>query len=74
MIVVTFPDKEMERRAVGFLLPRCSGKSWDTGEMAIPAWVLPELAIKGIQFTVSGPARYKLLTPLGDKGPVIQPK
>jgi len=72
MIVVTFPDQEMEGRAIEFLIGRCSGKSWDTGEMAIPHWILPELAVKGIKFSVWGPARYELLTPLGDKGPVLQ--
>jgi hypothetical protein len=70
-VIVTFPDKKMHNRALGFLIARCSGKSWATGEMAIPAWVLPELAVKGIKFSVLGPARYEHLTPLCNKGPLV---
>jgi hypothetical protein len=61
----------MHDRALDFLIGRCSGKSWATGEMAIPSLVLPELAMKGIQFSVLGPARYEHLTPLSNKGPLV---
>jgi len=32
MVVVTFPDKETQRKAVGFLLGRFSGKVLKSGE------------------------------------------
>jgi hypothetical protein len=70
-VIVTFPNEEMHDRARSYLVPRCSGKSWATGEMAIPAWILPELAEKGIAFSVLGRASYEHLTPLCNKGPLV---
>jgi hypothetical protein len=57
-ILIKFPDEETERRALGKLIPRFSGKSWVTGEMAVPAPALSYLAEQGIQFSVIGPAPY----------------
>ena len=47
-ILIKFPDAETERRALGKLIPRFSGKSWDTGETAVPAPALSFLAEQGI--------------------------
>ena len=63
-ILIKFPDSETERRALGKLIPRFSGKSWTTGETAVPAQALGFLAEQGIQFTVIGPAPYEYVTPL----------
>ena len=65
-ILVKFPDPETERRALGKLIPRFSGKSWVTGETALPARALSFLAEQGIPFTVIGPAPYEYVTPLRD--------
>jgi len=68
-ILIKFPDAETERRALGKLIPRFSGKSWRTGETAVPAQALAFLADQGIQFTVIGPAPYEYVTPLRDTRP-----
>lgn len=69
-ILIRFPDSETEQRALGKLIPRYSGKSWTTGETAVPAQALGFLAEQGIKFTVIGPAPYELVTPLRDPGAV----
>ena len=69
-ILIRFPDAETERRAWGKLIPRFSGKSWDTGETAVPAPALSFLAEQGIQFSVVGPAPYDYVTPLRDSAAV----
>ena len=55
-ILIQFPDKETEQLALGKLIPRFSGKSWSTGETAVPAPALGFLAEQGIKFTIIGPA------------------
>jgi hypothetical protein len=67
-ILIRFPDKETEQRALGKLIPRFSGKSWSTGETAVPTQALGFLAEQGIEFTVIGPAPYELITPLRTVG------
>ncbi len=63
-ILIKFADEATESKALGKLIPRFSGKSWRTGETAVPAEALAFLAEQGIPFTVLGPAPYELLTPL----------
>jgi hypothetical protein len=65
-ILIRFPDKETEQRAPGKLIPRFSGKSWASGETAVPTPALGFLAEQGIKFTVIGPAPYESITPVGD--------
>ncbi len=69
-IRIRFPDQESERKALGKLIPRFSGKSWATGETAVPTQALGFLAEQGIQFTVIGPAPYEFITPVRSFGPV----
>jgi len=69
-ILIGFPNKETEQNALGKLIPRFSGKSWASGETAVPAQALGFLAEQGIKFTVVGPAPYELVTPVGDPGAV----
>jgi hypothetical protein len=69
-ILITFPDKQTEQRALGKLIPRFSGKSWSNGETAVPSPALAFLAEQGIPFTVVGPAPYELVTPLRSLAPV----
>jgi hypothetical protein len=69
-ILIKFPDQETERRALGKLIPRFSGKSWESGQTAVPSPALAFLAEQGIQFAVIGPAPYELITPLRDLGSV----
>jgi hypothetical protein len=69
-ILIKFPDEETEGRALGKLIPRFAGKSWATGETAVPSQALSFLAEEGIAFTVIGPAPYELLTPVRNSGAV----
>ena len=66
MVIIRFPDPETEKRALGFLSRRFSGKSYASGETIIPEAALAHLAMEGIRFTVEGPATYERLTPLRD--------
>ena len=69
-IIIRFPDKETEQKALGKLIPRFSGKSWANGDTMIPASALGFLASQGIPFTVVGPAPYERITSLRDPGAV----
>ncbi len=69
-ILIRFADKESEQRALGKLIPRFSGKSWASGETAVPAQALGFLAEQGINFIVIGPAPYEFITPVRDPGAV----
>lgn len=68
-ILVRFPDKETEAKALGRLIPRFPGKSWKNGETAVPSLALSMLAEQGIPFTVVGPAPYERVTSLRDLAP-----
>lgn len=64
MTIIRFADVEAKKRAIAFLVGRFPGKSWATGEVAVPGEALAELAAEGFQFTVDGPATYERLVPL----------
>ena len=59
MVVITFADKETQKKAVGFLLGRFSGKVLKTGEHIVPEAALAALADHNISFTVLGKASYE---------------
>jgi hypothetical protein len=59
MIIITFPDAETQKKAVGFLLGRFSGQVLKTGEHIVPEAALAALAEKNISFTVHGKASYE---------------
>ena len=65
-VLIRFPDEEIEQRALGKLIPRFFGKSWASGETAVPASALAFLANKGIIFTVVGFAPYERIASLRD--------
>jgi hypothetical protein len=58
MVVITFPDKESRKKALGFLFGRFSGKAMKSGEILVPEAALPALADQNISFTVQGKASY----------------
>ena len=66
MVIIRFPDLETEKRGLGFLAARFSGKSFASGETVVPEAALTYLALEGIKFTVEGPATYERLAPLRD--------
>ena len=59
MVVITFPDAETQKKALGFLLGRFSGKVLKTGEYIVPEAALAALAERNITFTVHGKASYE---------------
>jgi hypothetical protein len=59
MITITFPDRDTEKRALGFLLGRFSGRVLKTGEHLVPEAALEALANENIPFTVQGKATYE---------------
>ena len=58
MVAITFQDKATERRALGFLLGRFSGRVLKSGEHLVPEAALEALAEQNIPFTVKGKASY----------------
>lgn len=56
MIAIKFADRETERRALGFLLGRFSGRVLKSGEHLVPEAALEALADQGIPFEVLGKA------------------
>jgi hypothetical protein len=58
MVIIRFNDAAMERRALGYLAGRFSGKSWENGDTMVPEEALAHLAAEGIEFTVKGRPSY----------------
>jgi hypothetical protein len=59
MITITFPNRETEKRALGFLLGRFSGRVLKSGEHLVPEAALEALADQNIPFTVQGKSTYE---------------
>ncbi len=50
MITITFPDLETEKRALGFLLGRFSGRVLKSGKHLVPEAALKALAAQNIPY------------------------
>jgi hypothetical protein len=59
MVTITFPDREVEKRALAFLIWRFSGRVLRSGEHIVPEAALEALADQNIPFAVRGKATYK---------------
>ena len=59
MVTIVFPDAKTEKRALGFLLGRFSGRVLRSGEHLVPEAALEALADQNISFTVKGKATYE---------------
>jgi hypothetical protein len=59
MVTITFPNRETEKRALGFLLGRFSGRLLRTGEHIVPEAALEALADQNIPLAVKGKASYE---------------
>ncbi len=59
MVTIVFPDRETEKRALGFLLGRFSGRVLKSGEHLVPEAALEALADQNLPFTVRGKATYE---------------
>lgn len=67
MILIRFSDPQMEKRGLGYLAGRFSGKTWATGETLVPEEALSHLAAEGITFAVAGRLPYeRAYAPLRD--------
>ena len=71
MVTITFPDIDTEKRALGFLLGRFSGRVLKSGEHLVPEAALEALANQNIPFSVEGKSTYEQqIAPLRDTSPV----
>ena len=59
MVTITFQDRATERKALGFLLGRFSGRVLKGGEHLVPEAALEALAEQNIAFSVKGKATYE---------------
>ena len=59
MVTITFPNRETEKQALGFLLGRFSGRVLKSGEHLVPEAALEALADQNIPFTVQGKSTYE---------------
>jgi hypothetical protein len=59
MIMIIFPDRATERKGLGFLLGRFSGRVLKGGVHLVPEAALEALASENIPFTVKGTASYE---------------
>jgi hypothetical protein len=59
MVTITFPNRDVEKRALGFLLGRFSGRVLRSGEHLVPEAALEALADQNIPFTVKGKTTYE---------------
>lgn len=62
MVTITFPDRETQVEALGFLLGRFSGRVLKTGEVIVPEAALHALGLEGYKFTVLGKTTYEQQT------------
>ncbi len=58
MVIITFPDRDTEKRALAFLIGRFSGRVLKSGEHLVPEAALEALADQNIPFAVKGKATY----------------
>jgi hypothetical protein len=59
MITITFADRETEKRALGYLIGRFSGRVLRSGEHLVPESALEALADQSIPFSVKGKTTYE---------------
>jgi hypothetical protein len=74
VVTITFPDRETEKRAIGYLLGRFSGRILRSGEHIVPEAALEALADQNIPFVVKGKATYaeQLAAIRGDAPAAVQ--
>ena len=54
MVIITFPDRETEKRGLAFLLGRFSGRVLRSGGHLVPEAALEALADQNVPFSVKG--------------------
>lgn len=63
MVIVRFPDRVTEMKALGFLAGRFACRTWATGETMVPLEALAALALERFTYTVLGLATDEQLLP-----------
>lgn len=53
MVTITFPDRDTEKQALAYLLPRFSGRVLRSGEHVVPEAAMEVLADQNSPFTLS---------------------
>ena len=59
MVTITFPDRETEKRGLGFLIGRFSSRVLKSGEHIVPEAALEALAEQNISYSVKGKTSYE---------------
>ena len=59
MVVITFPNRKVGKKALAFLLGRFSGRILRSCKHLVPEAALEALADQNIPFTVTGKATYE---------------
>ena len=59
MVTITFPDRETQKRGLGFLLGRFSGRVLRSGEHFVSEAALEALADANIPFVVQGKSTFE---------------
>jgi hypothetical protein len=59
MVLIEFPDRETEKKALAFLVGRFSGKVMRGSKHIVPEAALEALAHQNIPFAVKGTATYE---------------
>ncbi len=59
MATITFTDREIEKRTLGFLIGRFSGRVLRSGEHVVPVAALKALVEQIIPFTVQAGTTYE---------------
>lgn len=73
MVTIKFADRETQKRALGFLAGRFSGRVFRSGEVVVPEAALEALALENFSFTVIGKATYDQIAALrGDVASTVQ--
>jgi hypothetical protein len=63
MIKLRFPNRDVERKAIGYLAGRFSFKTFADGYTLVPVAALSSLALADISYTVEGRASYDNIVP-----------
>ena len=54
MVIIRFPDRATEMKALGFLAGRFACRKWANGETMVPPEALAVLALERLTYTVQG--------------------
>ena len=65
MVVIKFPNTDVQDEAVGFISESFPVKLFGSGEVIVPEPALEALGAEGFSFTVLGRATYQQMVPIG---------